>query len=522
MSNLRRANATPLIAVMGLSLAAAGCKSAPASSSSNSPSTEAVEWVDFHTEVPLNPANFDGYVSAMFGKQAQAGQFMNKQAFGSGFYISSAADPANPAQVALTFQFDDGSPTLRTIAVTPASYETGNVFIQAAEAAMAKAQADLAQSPDNTEQFLIQYQVTSSQGGTLSFGLASDDGVFPSSNFSLVIDVTSPHTSLAVGHVNTPAANSAPFENVAGTVWFGMNKEDFDYFVGHAYGSEALGNQNFNNFELDPFDWLRLTVTPDIANKLVNVSFALATQSGELVQVAKAPASIYAGGAFQALVDQSITNMTNQEAAAPGSSTPYSIPFYYDEPAGGGVVQVIAQGYRGNTTVAYSIASPLNQLTDVSFVPFENVTVTPPSASSTETCEQLGYHQAEQGVFDMTFTASSVIKNNLAAGQQLIGDIDCSIFLASQVTVSGPIEGAVSVQDFTVPMANLLASTPPTFTSKTLQDANYQVLCAQITNGAPDGGSMYGDPVTLPIGGFSISCDVNPITVEFAITDPQQ
>ena len=29
-----------------------------------------------------------------------------------------------------------------------------------------------------------------------------------------------------------------------------------------------------------------------------------------------------------------------------------------------------------------------------------------------------------------------------------------------------------------------------------------------------------GDPVTLPIGSFPIACNLNPVTVQFALLDP--
>jgi hypothetical protein len=65
-----------------------------------------------------------------------------------------------------------------------------------------------------------------------------------------------------------------------------------------------------------------------------------------------------------------------------------------------------------------------------------------------------------------------------------------------------------------------MATTPPTFTTtKMLPDAEYQILCAQYVDGISTKVSK-GDPVTLPIGGFEIACNVNPVTVEFAIRNP--
>jgi hypothetical protein len=496
-------------------LAAPACKKASTAPPTPA-SQQATEWVNFQAEVPLIPSDFDPLASSMFGANAQAGQYLTQHNIGGSFYISSAPDPTTPSQVRLTFSYVDGSGGApRTLAMTPVTYATAQVFIETVDAALAKAQADLAQSPTNTEAFDIEYQATSSQGGSLSFGVKSADGVYP---FSLSLSVTSPHTSLTVGHIGQAATYATPYEDVAGTVWFGLSKDDFDYFVGHAYGSEAEGNQNFSNFELDPFDWLRLTVTPQISKDFVDVSFDVVALNGSRVHVANAPASIYAGNTFQTLVDQMMSNMSAQEAAKPGSSTPWQIPFFYDQPEGGGVVQVIAQGSQGNFQIAYSISSPQSPLVDVPFVPYKNVTITPPSAAATETCSQMGYQPAEEGVFQMTFTASQVIQNDLPSGTTLTGDIGCSIFYGSDVTVSGPIAGATSLQDFTVHNANLLSTPPPSFTSGTLKDGTYQILCAQYVNGSST--SMKGDPVTLPIGGFTIACNTNPVTVQFAILDP--
>ena len=46
----------------------------------------------------------------------------------------------------------------------------------------------------------------------------------------------------------------------------------------------------------------------------------------------------------------------------------------------------------------------------------------------------------------------------------------------------------------------------------------YQILCAQDLDAS--GGASKGDPVTLPIGGYTAACNRNPVTVEFAILDP--
>ncbi len=86
--------------------------------------------------------------------------------------------------------------------------------------------------------------------------------------------------------------------------------------------------------------------------------------------------------------------------------------------------------------------------------------------------------------------------------------------------MGGPLPGAVSLQDFNLPNADLHRPMPaPTFTTKQVYAGDYQILCFQDLAG--NGMASMGDPVTLPIGGYTMACNENPITVEFALLDPQ-
>jgi hypothetical protein len=482
--------------------------------------TEGTEWVNFHAEVPMAPADIDTLMSGMFGANAKAGMFVKQQEVAKSFYVTSAAETATPDQVRLTFSFDDGSGTPRVLAATPASYTVGQIFITTVDAAMAKMAADVTANQQAGEIFSLNYQVTSTQGGTLSFTVNGTEGAT-----TVALDVTSPHTSVAVGHVGQAVASDKPYDLVSGTVWFmDMEKDTFDYFTNHAYGKGATSGQNFSDFHLVPYDWLRLTVTPHLTDKIVDVAFeVVATDGTTRVPVAKSPASVMAGGTFVGMVDRFLINQAAAEAVKPGSSPSWQVPFYYDQPTGGGVVQVIAKGGQGHSAIAYSVASPTHALVEVPFVPYKDVTLPPPDPNAAKACYQLGLPnvtQSLQGVFQITFTASDVIKQNLMPGQTLTGQIGCGIYHASDVSVTGPNAGAMSVDDVTLPMADLMASTPPTFTTtKMLQDGEYQILCAQYVDNNLTQVSK-GDPVTLPIGGFIIACNVNPVTVEFAILNP--
>jgi hypothetical protein len=476
-----------------------------------------VEWTGFHVEVPLVPSSFDGLASGLFGAGAQGGQFSSAVVLSPGISVTSSADPQSPTQARLTYSFDDGTNPKRVLAVAPASFATAGVFIQTVDVALATMQADEAAQPGSSESWFLEYRVTSALGGKMSFGVRGNLGVY-----TLVVDVTGPHTGLTPALIGKSTDTFAPYDTVAGTVWFHLSKDDFDFFVTHAYGQGATTKQNFSDFQLVPHDWLRLTVTPHLEQQFVNVAFEVVTKNNTRVAVAQAPASVLAGSTFQAMVDRNMATMLAQEQTKTGSSTPWTVPFYYNDPSGGGVVQVIASGTQGTFEIAYAIESPQNPVKEVPFVPYEPVTFVPPDAAETAACDMLGdptIMLAPKGTFEITFSASSVITMSPNLKGPLKGDIYCSVYHASDVTVSGPNNGAVSLQDFKLPMADLQATPAPTFTTNAFFAGDYQILCYQDLAGT--GNVAQYDPVTLPIGSYPLACNKNPVAVQFAILDPQ-
>ena len=499
-----------------------GGKSTTSSGTTSGQATEAAlvanEWVGFHSETPLVPADFDALASSLFGTSARAGQFLKDKEITPGVFLTSSAESASPDQTRLTIAFDDGTNPRRTLAVAPASFAIGGVFITTVDAALAKMQADNKAQPGSGETFYLEYRVTSAMGGKLSFGVRGSNGVY-----TLVVDVASPHTGLDKDKIGKPVDTFDAYDTVAGTVYFHMSQDDFDFFTNHAYGSGATSKQNFTDFKLVPHDWLRLSVEPHLDEKFVDVGFEVVGTDGKRTPVAKAPASVLAGDTFRSLVLRNMQTMHDQEANQTGSSTPWQSPFYYDNPDGGGVVQVIAQGALGIYSVAYSIESPRSALHDVPFVKYQDVTIDPPDPDANATCDKLGdptIQLAPKGTLNITFAASDTIKTSPDLKGPLKGTIYCDVFHASDVDVTGPIGNAMSLQSIKIDNADLsTGAAPVTAVTDELYAGDYQILCAQDLDG--DGGASTGDPVTLPIGSYTVACNKNPVTVEFAILDPQ-
>ncbi len=474
------------------------------------------EWVSVALHLPL-PADWDALASGLFADDGAAGKFIPERQVTTGYWISAAADPATPdqARVTLSFAKPDGSGR-RTLAVVPASFAIGKVWLQTVRAAMAKMTADAAKDPAGAERFLLAYHVVSTQGGTFDFAVEGNQGVF-----TLHITSSSPRTSLVPGEIGQAVQSASAFDSIAGTVWFHLGKDDFDFFVDHAYGAGATSKQNFTDFRLFPHNWLRLTVTPHLDQKFVDVGFEVVTLDNQRIAVAKAPASILAGAAFQQVVSHNMGVMLDAESATAGSSLPWDSTFYYDHPDGGGVVNVVAHGEKGIFSIAYAVVTPLHALADTPFLAWPDVVFPPQDPSADAACDQLGdptIQLAAQGTLNMTFKASTVVLQSKDLKGPLKGTIRCSIFHAADVTVVGPNDGATSLQDFNVDNADLQAATPPSFVSQLLTAGQYQVLCAQDLDNS--GGASKGDPVTLPIGGQEVACNKNPVVIEFGLLDP--
>src|SRR4029079_14729892 len=112
----------------------------PAPLDMSASSTQAIEWVGFHTEVAITAADFAQLGSGLFGADAQAGRFLQPHELSTGILLSSEAETAAPDQSRIRLAFDESGPTpgpQRTLAIVPASFSLGQLFLTACDAAIA-------------------------------------------------------------------------------------------------------------------------------------------------------------------------------------------------------------------------------------------------------------------------------------------------------------------------------------------------------------------------------------------------
>lgn len=497
-----------------------GTSTAPAGE--RRPRSEPVEWVGLSATLPTaTTESVRELLDGVFGAAARDGRFAPEQEIQPGVFLRAMPDSRTPEQavVEVDMRLADEDER-RIVARVPVGFDYGAIYLDTVDAALARAAEVEAADPGGMSPFHLTYLAQSVQGGSVGFTVRFEGG-----RAQLEIETNATQTSLDPGFVNQAAFAGEPTEVIAGTVWFELTRDEFDFFSKRAYGVTEGAAQNFDDFRLRPHEWLRLTVTPMLEERLIDVAFEVVTQDGRRVPLARAPASLIAGQQFRENVFRMVDNMNDQERAEPGSSTPWTVPFHYDDPEGGGVVRVIANGRAGIFNIAYAVESPIHRLRDVDFLPYQGEVVIPDMIDPVETsCADVGSTDALRGKFRVRFDASDTVRGSDALTDPLRGNVWGNVYRAEDVNIGGPVEGAEAVASFafegvdaTVPgegMEYLIDAELPT--------GDYQILGFMDIdgNGAETTDPDEGDPVTLPIGSYRMECAEQPVVVEFALLLP--
>lgn len=487
------------------------------------PTPRPVEAVALSLELPLDEEELKGFLRATFGDEVKEGAGHDHTVVSPGVTLTVREDDRTPEQVVLSVEMtpptthDDAEP--RLVTEVPGSFALGSLWIDAVEAALARAAELRAEGETELAPWNLDYRARSANGGALTLSVRSD----AAGRTTLLVETAGPHTSLLPGQVNQPALVGKPYETVGGTVWFALGRDEFDFFASRAYGVSAGAAQNFRDFQLQPHNWLRITVTPQYALEVVDVAFEIVTVDGRRVNLARSPASYVAGEQFHQSVLRMIDDMEAREAASPGSGGRFTTRFDYEDSDGGGIVKVIVVGDASGTRVAYEVESPVSFLEDVSFVPFVGEVELPDSPPDLSTCPE--EERADSGRFLVTFLPSSTVRDSRELKAPLVGDVYGSVFRSEDVTIMGPNEGAEPVASFHFADVDVRdAALARQYEIATdLPAGDYQVLgfmdiddTANPDDASPDA----GDPVMIPIGGYKLECALQAITVEFAILLP--
>ncbi len=488
------------------------------------PRSEPIEYVGITIERPVTDADFVAFFDPLLGDALRAGRGHRDLELQPGLLLTAAVDARTADQAVVAVDMVPPTPAgaaRRPVLRAPFSFAYGRVYVDAVRAAFAETNRRLAARED-TQPWHLELNSTSANGGHVTIAVAYD-GAGAS---TLTFTNENPRTSLRPGQVNHAAFRGDPYESISGTVSFTLSRDEFAFFTNRAYGITSGAAQNFRDFQLEPHNWLRLTVSPRLQDQVVDVGFEVITLDGRRVPLARAPASYLAGDQFQQNVFRLVDNMNAQEARQRGSSTPWTGSFYYDDPAGGGVVSVVAHGRRGVFSIDYAVESPTHPLRDVEFVPIQSDLVLPRELPRVaNSCAEMDSSTALRGRARLRFSASSTVRTSPAQHGPLRGPVWFDVYRAEDVTIVGPNAGARPVTSFHVERVDLTdASQQPEFElPDELSAGTYQILGFMDTNGNADPMNPNpdaGDPVTLPIGAYNVQCAQQTLQVEFALLLP--
>ena len=106
----------------------------------------------------------------------------------------------------------------------------------------------------------------------------------------------------------------------------------------------------------------------------------------------------------------------------------------------------------------------------------------------------------------------------------LRGNVWGSVFRDEDVTIGGPIDGAVAVADFHFDNVDVTDSLDSTsyLIDTVLPAGQYQILGFMDIDANSVDGPDVGDPVMIPIGAFELACAEQPVIAEFALLMPEE
>ncbi len=430
---------------------------------------------------------------ALFDEEAPAGAFPHEVP--GGLVVTRVTDPNDMDGVSrLRYQMPGKSGELRDVASVPVSQAMGQRFTLIVESVWERMSAYLGQEDaDQARETNIDITAHSDTGGHITLRVL---GV--GSSFRLVHEIRGPHVVIGDVSHGIPATSTGDWTTLGLSIGFKVRKDQLNFFVDKAYGRGQAEGQSFDHFILGPpHDWLNVTVTPWFGLvPAVNVSFEAILEDGSRIPYAAAPASDVMGAEFIEVVNGAMTAMTAQEEASPGSSTPFEIPYFYDDPDGS-VVQVRVVGKDGVFIIFYDLIS----------APVPNGDP-PPEVELSPTSPDGGVDGEGQGKLNVTFQASELVQESEFLDAELECEIWANVFRADEVLVTGPIEGAEVLANIHVPYADLrggIRSVP--IITEDLPVTRVKILgfCDVDGNADPDDpGPDDGDPVTVPLTEFQV------------------
>lgn len=415
------------------------------------------------------------------------------------------------------------------LAQAPASRITIGTFSDIVNAAMTD-NVQQGQKGDVAGSVNVIYQAASPTGGSITINVEIDAlGSATATVSGQTADV------IPTGDkVLKPAYSGIAYEKLTVQTDALTNSDYVSFFGGRALRRSGGNLPPVDDVPFASHDWLRVTATPNTSTRDISLAVATVSTGGDRTELGSAAVSLVDASAY---LDQvrtlAVASAAAQKAAATAgptskaaadASVSWSAPLAATaEQNGDGAatdIDVVIKG-GANLTVSLSVSVQRDVIATVDpIVRSDKVEVQPPSKVSDEDCSALNSSRTGSGTFNVAFRASPTLKATLG-NTPIRGDVFLSAYPQVEFKDGSIRPGATTTASLRAKDVDITKGTSQRYLLDHNAEAGvYDFIGFMDINGNADPKQPspdLGDPIIVPVSGYTLACTKQPVDVEFAM-----
>lgn len=379
------------------------------------------------------------------------------------------------------------------------------------------AEADASGTPNDP--LSLSYSVDSPNGGMLALDVEDLPGLPP----QMTVRAESPTVRTTPERLNRPALDGSPLDHIRVVITTAASVSDIAFLADRALGLSAADTPPVRDVSVSRHGWAHVSTTRDATNGIVSASVDAVTDDGRFLIGSGSTSMLLADNLVRSAAAQD-RHMREVEASAPGTSAPWATTLSMTSGAesdgtNANTFDVSVSGGAGQTSVKLDLSTTFDGLDDVDPVAIQGVTPKSKAESGRKpTCSDIGAKEGNSGVFQVQFAITTSLRRVLGEGA-VSGNAYLFQWEASDLAGVAPRPGTTSRSTVTIGNLKFAKTNPkPQRLPNTAVTGVYDFtgfldrnLNADPSNPVPD----TGDLLIVPVSGYELVCDVQPITVEF-------
>lgn len=435
---------------------------------------------------------------------------------------SGASTTESPAGI--TGSVDPSQSTV-SAAVGRRELETFTTMVKTA-AASARAQGLF------TQPTTISLDAVSAAGGTVRFEYACSASPSGELIQSMKVGAATPPTGTDRGRTNTPATAGVAYSQLTVEITTNTSRDEFEYFANRAVGRGGAPVPAIEDFEIPSHPWLHVSIGSNVTDQSITTTLQGVSRDGVRYELGRATSTVADSIRFVDstlnLVDSALTGFppAAPDAVSGDVETPaWTAPFTATDtaqPAGATAATLqatLSAGVGPDLELTLRGSTIYDLLDDVEYTASSTDAEFEPAPQSPTACGELGSIDAGGGRFVLTFALAPGLAKALS-GVDIIGTVYGAQYEGADVVGGQPRPGAAALGVFAINDVNLTSGTSDPNPLESLGSAGpYQFFGFLDANGNANPTNPQadaGDLVLRPISPYTLRCDEQPISLEFA------